>query len=775
MNSPSLILSLFCLAITPSPALNAEPEPLEVVSARASSVYGDYDAALAVDGEISDPSRWVAERDAEGRIWLELTLAERQEIAGLHVFSGYGDEDPISSFLLQFRDASGNWVSIPSARVSSNPLTALRIPFDTTVDVVTDRLRLHVIKTPDDIARVKEIRVWPAGPGGVPELKPDEVHPGTVLESDIPEIYLNQSGFNSGRPKRFTAPTLPDGTAFSIHPESGGDPVFTGSITDHLGDFSAFEPNDRREYVVKAGGHTSVPFTVGLWQLERITYRNAVDFMIDSRHYVGNVTEKRRRSYAWRDDHHFAWVLRTLVPQYLSNPAAYGRMPKRVSYVSPEPGLWGALDPYDERAPDMVKLIHWAADVTLTQQLTHEFLKGELAYFLYAWPVLKEWFPQQNYDAVLAYVQANWEAAEADQEYPYDTSPEEHDLFALKTHVGSNKGEYPPGHSLMPNLLMHQVAVRDGLPDADRYFEVAYRQAEWIIRELDWENPLTTKGQRMSEHITMTGLAAFLRMYPERAPGGLREKIERWADIMIRRSENMWDFRKLTDGDQWTPSGEKRTMWNEPGNVVGFPAAVLAARPFIEDGAERERLTELVWSHFDNAFGRNPTGRHFSYDAPREIEGVEYGWYSYYDGGIGQLKDVPFVLDGAPKHVHYPYHPERGNYGWTEGWVQFNTAYNLSLAYLARAHTELSLEQDGGDLIVRLRAPLNFDATREEPVTLTIGGPRRAELTLTETAPESPEHSGRIALDQLGAGAGDTISVTYGFGYMGTHASLTVQ
>jgi hypothetical protein len=389
--------------------------------------------------------------------------------------------------------------------------------------------------------------------------------------------------------------------------------------------------------------------------------------------------------------------------------------------------------------------------------------------------MLEEWLPQQNYDAVLAYVQANWEATEADQEYPYDTSPEPHDLFAVKTYVGSNKGEYPPGHSLMPNLLMYMVAERDGLPRAERYFQAAYDQAEWIIDALYWEDPLTTKGQRMSEHITMTGLAAFQQMVPERAPEGLEEKIREWVAIMIRRSDNMWDFRKLTDGGQWTPSGEQRTMWNEPGNVVGFPAAVLAARPFVEDRAARERLTELVWSHFDNAFGRNPTGRHFSYDAPREIEGVEFGWYSFYDGGIGQLADVPFVLDGAPKHVHYPYQPEQGNYGWTEGWVQFNTAYNLSLAYLARANTELSLEKDGNELIVRLRAPLNFDPSKAEPVTLEVHGPKSATVTLTEVSPTSPEYVGRIALCELGAEGGDQITGSYGFGYMATTAELGIR
>lgn len=748
------------------------PQPIEVVSVRASSTEIGYNPAFVVDGVISDTSRWVGGSGAEGDIWLEFNLPKKEEIAGVHVFSGYGDGSAVRGFHFLFLDAEGKWAPIPSARISSNPLTALRIPFDTTVDVLTDKLRLVVRDTPDDLASIREVRIWRESPQGVPELKRGELPPGMILQSDIPEIYLNQSGFNLGQPKRFTAPTLADGTPFSIHPTKGGDSVYSGTIRENLGDFSEFNPTDGGEYVVKAGEHTSVPFTVGLWQLERITYQNAVNFMIDSRHYVGNYTKPCRGSFGWRDDHAFGWALRTLVPQYLSNPAAYERMPKQIRYEVPGDKLWGALEPYPEDAPDIVKLIHWGADVTVSQKTTHEFLKGELAYFLYAWPLLKEWLPQQNYDAVLKFVQDTWADPEADREYPHDTAPE-HNLFALKTHIGTTKGEYPPGHSVMPNLLMYAVSERNGLPNAERYFNAAYNQVEWMIEELDWEDPLTTKGQRMSEHITMTGLAAFRQLYPERAPKGLQAKIEAWADVVIRRSDNMWDFRKLTDEGQWTPSGEKRTMWNEVGNVVGLPAAILAASDLIDDKAEIERLNEIVWSHFDNAFGRNPTGRHFSYDAPREVEGVEHGWYSFYDGGIGQLANARFVLDGAPKHVHYPYHPEQGNYGWTEGWVQFNTAYNLSLAYLARNHTQLSLEKDGDELIVHLRAPLNFDFNKAEPVTIELAGPKSATVTLSEVSPTSAEYIGRIPLKELAADRGDTIKAFYGYGYMANQAEIS--
>ncbi len=758
-----LLVLLVWLAGVSSAAI----KPVSNVTARGSS-FVDFNDGLVIDGVLSDASRWENNPSRRGEIWLQLLWNEVEEIQGLHIYSGHSDGHAVAAVDVFFRNAEREWTPIPSASIRNNHEKDFEVRFDATVDVKTQELRLVFPDPKDRTVAIREVVIWPAAGGATMPAIDDRVGDANA---NIPPIYLNQSGFNLGEPKRFTAPSLPDGTPFGIYRVDTDRPVLTGLIKGHIGDFSEFNPTDGAHYVVKAGGHTSVPFTVGLWQLERITYQLAMDFMIDSRHYVGNYTKPCRGSFGWRDDHAFAWVLRTLVPQYLSNPAAYDRMPKQVRYETPRDELWGALEPYAEDAPDIVKLIHWGADITVTQGTTHAFLKGELAYFLYAWPMLDQWLPQQNYDAVLEFVKKHWTEEEADREYPYCTAPD-HNLFALRTHIGSAKGEYPPGHSVLPNLLMHAVSVRDGLPDGEPYFNAAYAQVEWMIENLDWEDPRTTKGQRMSEHITLTGLAAFLEMYPGRAPAGLQEKIQAWAGVAIRRAENMWDFRRLSDDGEWTPTGEHRTMWNEPGNVVGLPSVLLAAQPFIEDADQYQRLTELVWSHFDNAFGRNPTGRHFSYHGPREIEGVVHGWYSFYRGGIGQLEGVRFVLDGAPKHVHYPYHPEFGNYGWTEGWIQFNTAYNISLAYLAKARTELTLQQEGNDLVVRLRAPLNFDFTTAESVTLEVRGPKTAHVTLEEVAPDSPDLIGRIPLDTLGAGVGDEIVAAYGFGYMATTANL---
>jgi hypothetical protein len=751
-------------------------EPLKPRAARASSEFKGYPAKLAIDGKVSDASRWVSAA-SDQPAWLEVELGATRELGGVHLFTGFGEKDVIADFKIQFRKG-GKWLDIPSAGIRGNTRSAVAVPFDQTVKVETDALRLLVVASHQGMARVKELTIFPATPEGLPRLA------GFSGQEDIPEIYLNQSGFNLGMPKRFTAPGLADGTRFIVRPKSGGAALAEGTLTGGIGDFSGFNPAGDGEFVVEAGGRTSEPFRIGRNWLERVSYQNAVNFMIDSRHYVGNTRAVCRGSFGWRDDHHFGWELHTLVPQWLSNPSAYERMPRQVKYEKPaDPKLWGALEPYDDSAPDLVKLIHWGADVIVTQKLGHEHLKAQLAYFLYAWPALEEYLPAQNFKAVSDYAYRTWAEEKKDRDYPYDESSG-NNLLALKTKTGSTKGSLPPGFSVEPNLLMHEAAKRAGRPDADLYFDAAVKQAAWLVKNLDWNDPLVTKGQRMSEWLTVTGLARLLRDYPDRAPEGLAAKLDAWAAVVVRRSANLWDFRKLDDQDRWTPMGEKPQMWNEPGNVIGLPAPILAAREFITDPATRERLDQLVWSHFDAMFGRNPVGRHFSYDAPREVEGVEHGWFRYYPGGIGQLAEARFVIDGSPKNAHFPYHPELGDIGWTEGWIQFNTAFNISLAYLAWTGTKVEMVRQGDELVLRLTAPLDHDYAKVESGTLVVTSATgdRERVTVTEDSASAATFTGRIRLaadrpaakgdSRLQFAKGSEVRAAHGFGTFGREATL---
>jgi hypothetical protein len=142
------------------------------------------------------------------------------------------------------------------------------------------------------------------------------------------------------------------------------------------------------------------------------------------------------------------------------------------------------------------------------------------------------------------------------------------------------------------------------------------------------------------------------------------------------------------------------------------------------------------------------------------------------------------VIDGAPKNQHYPYNPGIGNVGWTEGWVQFNTPLNLSLSYLAWSESSLEMENEGDDLLVRLRAPLNFDYAKAETGTVVVasGEDDSERVTVTETGPNTGVFIGRLALRPNGPGTandgrlhcreGTNVQASHGFGYLGRHATL---
>lgn len=280
--------------------------------------------------------------------------------------------------------------------------------------------------------------------------------------------------------------------------------------------------------------------------------------------------------------------------------------------------------------------------------------------------------------------------------------------------------------------------------------------------------------------MTMRAFAYFYQQFPERAPEGIPEKVKEWAQLMLDRSDNLWDFRKYSV-EEWTPPG-----WNETGNILGFPAAVFAANGILEDKTLINDLEMLAWSHFENSFGRNPTGRQFSYKGPEEVEGVDLGWYSRHRGGIGLLDEVQFVFDGSPKSFHYPNFPEAGDLGWTEGWVQFNTAFNLSMAYMANYYTDIALEKTGdGKYTVAITAPLNFDYKTIESVSLKISNQSGDSMMvqLKEDQPLGVKLIGAIEFtgdaiffenQKLPFGKDDTLTLSYGYGFFQRSLVLSV-
>lgn len=738
------------------------------------SATADHPGTFAVDGD--DHTYWQSKKNADGSFFT-IHLKEKRPIDRVLLprFAGF------DSLTVQvWRE--GTWTEVFGGSTEAQVLFGFE-------PVVTNKIRL--LPQGNEEIRLYEVKVFARSPQ---------------------PVFVNQSGYNLRWPKRFTAPEAEDKATFHITRDGSSKKLYRGIISGQIGDFTNFRPEDPGPYVITVVGEkgtgTSVPFNVGPYWMERASYEPAINFMIDSRCWWGDSrnyapTDENAdcpsRGVAWRDGVQYSFEIPTLIEMYFANPSAFStdRMPVQGPYL-------GLREELPEDTPEIVRLIYWGVDIFLRGQVGHALLKEQLAYFVHAYPHLAEYIPRNVYEEVREYLFEHWGDPEFErwEDVDFDfgsywSVDHTANLFQTYTQIGTGKGQFPPGHSVIPNLMMYEVAQREGRSDAEQFFVAARAQTEWIIENLDWENPRTTKGQRMSEHITVKGLVYFLENYSERAPQGLEEKIERWAEVMIRRSDNMWDFRRYSD-DRWIipnirppdhPSHATDTGFNEPGNVAGFPAPALAAARVVENQEIKYRLRQLAMAHLDNVFGRNPTGRHFSYDAETDFEGVEQGWFKEYQGGAGQLQSARGVLDGSPKETTYPYNPYAGDPGHTEGWVTFNTAWNAALAFLSTADVEVvtmganfqfskSSVGAGQTAGIRLEAPLNFDYDELEKgtVQVKVNGEARRDLEVTEASLNSrffqttieiqPEQASTSSEDHraIHARPGDIVTVSYGYG-----------
>jgi hypothetical protein len=633
-------------------------------------------------------------------------------------------------------------------------------------------------------------------------------------------VFVNQSGYNLHGPKRFTAPKAAEGSAFGIKRVSDGKMLYRGYVFNRIGDFSDFTPADPGPYIVevqsdeKAG--SSMPFDIGPYWIQKVSYQKAVDFMLDSRCWWGDARDYAptdsqtfcTRGVAWRDGVQYSFEVSSLVMLYLSNPGAF--TVERMPVQGPYQGLRHSLP---EDTPEIVRLIYWGVDIYLRAKVDDAMLKEQLAYFVYAYPHFSEYIPRGVYEEALAHLLKTWGEPEIDRFENIDFGMSEFysasysgDLFSTYEKIGTGKGHFPPGHSIVPNLMMYEVAKREKLPEMERFFQAAYDQTAWIIRNLDWSDPKVTKGQRQGEFVTVTSLSYFQQQYPERAPEGLRDKIRSWADVMIAMSYNMWDFRKYSE-DRWVipnirppdhPFHAFDTGFNEPGNVAGLPAPLLAAAAECNDALMANRLRQLAFSHIDNVFGRNPTGRHFCYDGVADFEGVDLGWFKEFQGGAGQLQSARGVLDGSPKETTYPFDPYAGDPGHSEGWVTFNTPWNITLAFLSSHETNLevfdrsfikpiqtiTLGNEDRQIGIRLQAPLNFDYSKIESGEVMIKTSRgdSYRMTVYEKTPNDMAFTGLINFEEgrvdpgddlLQVRPGDTITVSYGYDFF--KKSVTIE
>lgn len=693
-------------------------------SVTASSQRKDCPADNIKDGVISDKSRWLAAQD-DPAPWVQLTFSQPTTIAMIDVFSGWKNEAALADYDISV-EIAGAWESHGDWQMRGNTANTNRIYIER--QQVT-KLRLSLLKPGP--ARIREIAAYSTKEvlGLTDQRKSGQLRMPTI-DMGQHQIAVNQVGYLSNRPKRFTAPLSADGTPFVIRTDiPRGQPLYRGEIQNGIGDFSDFTPADSAtRYVIditegNLKPNTSDAFLIRTNLAQEQYWQAAVDFLID----VRSVTGTHPSAYggcAWRDGTYYDAIVPALVKFYLADSAYIEAMPRQIDWqadkarvMAPDfpfdaknpcsDGVLAAarayyqLDPPAPEAPDVVKLIHWGAGYILMKPNGRDPSSQadragrvepqtveQVAYVLWAWPALKKWLPQSFYERCRDFCFRYWSLSSTQQGgSSLDISPfwdsksyMTTEAFEESMHAPGDmhpfKGRHAVGHSIVPNLLMHEVALREGRSGAATYLDAAVKQSAWIIDNVDWHDPRTSKGHRLSEHRTIPNLVWLLQKYPNQAPTGLKAKIIEWAEIAVSRSGNLWDFRRYDD-TRWTIPG-----MNEVGNSLGLPAICIAASWVVEDATLKARLEQLAFASIDHVFGRNPMLSAAPSHPRQGFPEVERGWPRHYKLDVcARLETVRGNIASLPGSGMYPFRPGK-DFRHPEGWCNYGASWCISLSYL---------------------------------------------------------------------------------------------
>lgn len=705
------LLAFLCLAF---PASAANENLAGAASIQASSTAANRKAAAAADGVVSDDSRWLAAAD-DAAPWIELTFPKPVKIGAIDVFSGYNKEAALEAFDLTF-EVNGQPVSPAAGVVRDNRELSRRVEVDLQN---VSKLRLALAKPGP--ARIREIAVYESTDAMVGAGVKGKELPTAAIDRTRHHIAVNQVGYETGKPKRFTAPLSPDGTPFSLRAVNAPAILHQGEIHGGVGDFSAFRPADSTtRYVIEVRGGAgalkdgaSDPFLIRGNLYQEQFWQTAVDFLDDSRSVVATHPSAYGGT-AWRDGTYYDAIIPSLVLFYLADQAAIDAMPRQIDWaaerarvLSPEftlvktaedTGVLDAVRHYyrleapNADAPDVVKLIHWGAGFVLMKPVSadpsgdpdkrriHAQTVEQVAYVIWAWPVLKQWLPESFYEKCRDFCFANWESSlEVNRWWDratYIMLSDTKEKNPMGGFLHPYKGRHAPGHSIVPNLLMHEVAKREGRADAGLYLDAAVKQADWCVKHLDWNDPRTTKGQRMSEHRTIPNLVWLLQKYPQSAPAGLKQKITGWAKVAVSRSDNFWDFRRYDLENEWTIP-----KLNDVGNSLSLPAIAMAASWVVDDATLKQRLVEIATASVDHVFGRNPRLAAAPDRPEKGFPEIERGWpKSHPDNICARLELCRGNIASLPGTEMYPFNPSDA-YRHAEGWVNYGASWCISLAY----------------------------------------------------------------------------------------------
>ena len=732
-----LMLGLLCASAPLAQA--SEVNMAEAATVTTSSERGQHKSSNINDGVVSDASRWLAAEN-DSKPWVELSFEKPSKVGLVDVFSGYKTQDALKDFDLSVL-VNGAWVRNDDWKIRGNTKTSKRV-YITKSDVTKIRLDF-VSRGP---GRIREIAVYNNREAlGLRDVG-EKGNGAQAFKIDFRrhQIGINQIGYFTSRPKRFTAPLSADGTAFTLREQGGTEALYEGLIRGGVGDFSGFKPADSdARYVIEVSGgelvaSTSVPFLIREKLAHEQFWQTATDFLNDVRSVVGT-HPSAYGGCSFRDGTYYDAIVPALVLFYLADSEMVESMPRQIDWEADKAsvnapdfvfvpdgsggergGVMKAVRQYfeleapDANAPDVVKLIHWGAgyilmkpngrDPSASFDNENSWIEPQtveqISYVLWAWPHLKQWLPQSFYDRCLEFCVKFWKpeggprgaftqggSANKRGASVLDISPwwdtETYmttESFAKSIHNPGHmhpfKGRHAIGHSIVPNLLMHEVALREGLENPEIYLQAAVKQADWIIKNVDWNDPRTTKGHRLSEHRTIPNLVWLLQKYPEQAPEGLKNKIIEWAEVAISRSHNLWDFRKYSD-EMWTIPG-----MNEAGNSFGLPAIAMAASWVVDDYIMKHELERIAFASIDHMFGRNPMLHACTPHPKQGFPEIEKGWPKLYKlDTCARLESVRGNLATMPGSEMYPFDPGK-KFRHLEGWCNYGAAWCISLSYL---------------------------------------------------------------------------------------------
>jgi hypothetical protein len=705
-----LLLAFLCSAL---PTVASNVNLAADARTAASSTMGNSKVAAVADGVVSDESRWLA-ANGDAAPWVELSFPKPVKIGAIDIYSGYKNEGALDAFDLTL-EVNGQSVSPAAGKVRDNRETARRVEVE-----FQNVLKLRLTLTKPGPARIREIAVYESKDAMVGTGVKGKELPTAAVDRTKHQIAVNQIGYETGKPKRFTAPLSADRTEFSLRAANAPAILHQGEIRGGVGDFSAFRPTDSTaRYVIEVRGSAlkdgaSDPFLIRGNLYQEQFWQAAVDFLNDSRAVVAT-HPSAYGGCPWRDGTYYDAIIPSLVLFYLADQKAIDAMPRQIDWAAEKArvlnpnfkfdaknpcneGVMDAvrnyyqLEPPKVDAPDVVKLIHWGAGYYLVNPATrdpsgdpdkrriHAQTVEQVAYVVWAWPVLKHWLPESFYVKCRDFCFANWQPSleiskwwDSKTYISFNDQSEKNPMGGL---LHPFKGRHAPGHSIVPNLLMHEVAKREGRADAGIYLDAAVAQADWCVKNLDWNHPRTTKGQRMSEHRTIPNLVWLLQKYPQSAPPGLKEKINEWAKVATNRSDNFWDFRRYDLENEWTIP-----KLNDVGNSLSLPAIALAASWVVDDAKLKQRLEEIATASVDHVFGRNPRLAAAPDHPERGFPEIERGWPKRHPENVcARLELCRGSIASLPGSEMYPFNPSDA-YRHAEGWVNYGASWCISLAY----------------------------------------------------------------------------------------------